>query len=170
MKHPDATIIILSWHRSFMCTCALTWQRNSKKMERRNVWVWVCCSTSLWWGSRDTEWTLQLGRLPRINSADIWLDGDGEWRACKWRHISSHKRYSEIRQLQQTSTKLRGHQRTWFKLRRFETWMCWNCLRVLEGCWRMGAKPLDVNIPSNIKRVKIKIISHAAKSSASIWN
>lgn len=60
--------------------------------------MWICCSTSLWWGSRDPEWTLQLGRLPWINSADIWLDGNGEWRAWKRRHISSHQHYSEIGQ------------------------------------------------------------------------
>ena len=67
-------------------------KHNTEKMggkKNKKVWVWVCWSTSLWWGSRDAEWTLQLGRLPRINSADIWLDGDGEWRACKWRQISS---------------------------------------------------------------------------------
>lgn len=44
-------------------------------------WVSVCC-TRLWWGSRNAERTLHLGCFRRINSADVWLDGDGEGRAC----------------------------------------------------------------------------------------
>lgn len=45
--------------------------------------VWWCCSTSLWWGSRNAKRTGHLGCFPWINSADIWLDGDGKGRACK---------------------------------------------------------------------------------------
>lgn len=93
----------------------------------KSVRVSVCC-TSLRRGSRNAELTLHLGRFPWINSADVWVDGDGEGRACNGKGVNSNKRYSEsIGQRQQTSEK---HQRDWFKHRLFSTYICYNF-----ACW-----------------------------------